>query len=155
NHSLRRVASKDLSPLPVEHAVDLWMAENRCNPQAQRGNPASTCPRPIIVVAAGGASRAGFMMASIIGYFLQPWDAAEHGLTIRDVRNRIFAISSVSGGSMGAVMVTAALNAGARDHDRPPCVHGPVGQWWGANINFWRDCFEALTSGDFLTADFL
>ena len=26
--------------------------------------------------------------------------------------------------------------------------------WYGDKINYWRDCFEALTSGDFLTADF-
>ncbi len=153
NHSVRRVASKSLPPMLVEDAVDLWMRENRCNPKAP--NAVMTCPRPIIVAAAGGASRAGFMTASIIGYFLQPWDAAQHGLSIKDVRNRIFAISSVSGGSMGAVMVTAALSAGHPDNDHPPCVQGPVDQWWGANINFWRDCFEALTSGDFLTADFL
>jgi hypothetical protein len=155
NHTVRRVQSKNLQHMQVEDAVDLWMTENGCNPKTQSVNTSIACPRPIIFVAAGGASRAGFMMASIIGYFLQPWDAAEHGLTIKDVRNRIFAISSVSGGSMGAVMVAAALKAGTPDNDNPPCVRGHVDQWWGANINFWRDCFEALTSGDSLTADFL
>ena len=66
------------------------------------------CPRPIIIAAAGGASRAGFMMASIIGYFLdmpEPERYGIKGLSTRDVRNRIFAISGVSGGSMGAVML--------------------------------------------------
>ena len=152
NHSVRRVASGNLASVRIEDAVDLWMTENGCNPRV--GAPAP-CPRPIIIAAAGGASRAGFFMASIIGYFLQPWDAEQHGLSIKDVRNRLFAISSVSGGSMGAVMVTAALRAGHPDDDSPPCVRGHVDQWWGVDVNFWRDCFEALTSGDFLTADFL
>jgi hypothetical protein len=34
-------------------------------------------------------------------------------------------------------------------------MHSRAGrQWWGKEINFWRDCFEALTTGDFLSADF-
>jgi hypothetical protein len=139
--------------LKLQDAVDLWMSENHCNPKTSSGIVAH-CPRPIIIAAAGGASRAGFFMASIIGYFLQPWDAAKYHLDINDVRNRLFAISSVSGGSMGAVMVTAALNAAKPGTNTPPCVHGAVDQWWGEGVNYWRDCFEALTSGDFLTADF-
>jgi hypothetical protein len=154
NHSVRRIASANLAPLPLEQAIDLWMTENGCNPKSQ-GARVATCPRPIIVAASGGASRAGFFMSSIIGYLLQPWDAVQYGLSIKDVRNRMFAISSVSGGSMGAVMVTAALKAGNPDNDRPPCVQASIDQWWGVTVNFWRDCFEALTSGDFLTADFL
>src|SRR5262249_23255102 len=36
-----------------------------------------------------------------------------------------------------------------------PCVASqPFALWWGEKINNWRDCFEALTSGDFLSADF-
>jgi hypothetical protein len=154
NHSVRRIASGNLAPLPLQDAVDLWMTENGCNPKVPQGMVATPCPRPILVAAAGGASRAGFMMASIIGYFLDPRDTARYGLSIKDVRNRIFAISSVSGGSMGAVMVAAALNAAPPGSDNPPCVRGPVDQWWGVTVNYWRDCFEALTSGDFLTADF-
>ena len=57
--------------------------------------------------------------------------------------------------SMGAVMVTAALKAASPASDKPPCVNAPVDQWWGIEVNNWRDCFEALTSGDFLTAGFL
>ena len=86
----------------MEDAVTLWMRENKCETDP------TTCPRPIVVAAAGGASRAGFFLASILGYFLQ--DAQKHGLDANQIRNRLFAISGVSGGSMGAVMVTAALH---------------------------------------------
>jgi hypothetical protein len=125
--------------------LTLWMHENECE------NEPAKCPRPIVVAAAGGASRAGFFMASSIGYFMQ--EAGHHGLDPNRVRNRLFAISSVSGGSMGAVMVTAALNA-AIDSNIIPCAHTSFDQWWGDKVGNWRDCFEALTSGDFLTADF-
>jgi hypothetical protein len=158
NHSVRRKASGNLSFVRIEDMVDLWMAENGCNPKTLNGKSATNCPRPIIIAAAGGASRAGFMMASIIGYFLDTTEAAHYGVTglsAKHVRNRIFAISSVSGGSMGAVMVTAALDAAPPGSDKPPCANRPFDQWWGHEIGNWRDCFEALTSGDFLTADFL
>jgi hypothetical protein len=137
NHSVRRVASNGLRQVPIEELVDLWMTENGCNPKRGGGAAVTSCPRPIIVAAAGGASRAAFMMASTIGYFLDTSEAANYGvrgLNAKDTRNRIFAISSVSGGSMGAVMVTAAFNAtssGGTDH---PCVKRSVDQWWGREV---------------------
>jgi hypothetical protein len=153
NHSVRLVnASKiaghpvDVTPMPIQDAVSLWMRENKCDAEP------ATCPRPILVAAAGGASRAGFFTASIIGYFMQ--EAATHGLDADQVRNRLFAISGVSGGSVGAVMVATALNAKADSKDHP-CVQSPFPLWWGEQIGNWRDCFEALTSGDFISADFL
>jgi hypothetical protein len=152
NHSVRRIdATKTAghavgsNRLPLNDAVSMWMLANNC-----ADSPAS-CPRPIIIAAAGGASRAAFFTASIIGYFMQ--EASWHGLDPNAVRNRLFAISGVSGGSMGAVMVTAALAAKADSNDHP-CAQSPFTLWWGVTINNWRDCFEALTSGDFLTADF-
>jgi hypothetical protein len=152
NHSVRLIdASKtagysvDVTPLPFQEAVSIWMRENKCE-----ATPAN-CPRPIIVAAAGGASRAAFFLASIIGYFMQ--EAPSHDLDANKVRNRLFGISGVSGGSMGAVMVAAALNAKADSNDHP-CVQSSFQLWWGQQINNWRDCFETLTSGDFLSADF-
>jgi len=152
NHSVRRIdATKtagrpaDISRIPLEAAVTLWMRENRCL------NAPATCPRPIVIAAAGGASRAAFFTASIVGYFMQ--EAPYNGLDSNAVRRRLFAISGVSGGSMGAVMVTAALNAKTDSNDHP-CVQSPFELWWGITINNWRDCFEALTSGDFLSANF-
>jgi hypothetical protein len=160
NHSVRRIDADrkagqfvDRKPLPLQEAVSQWMTENQCNPASGNLGNAATCPRPIIIAAAGGASRAAFFMATVIGYFMQQDEAAKRGLDPNQVRNRLFAISGVSGGSVGAVMVTAALNA-KNDSNELPCVRTSVDQWWGQTINNWRDCFEALTSGDFLTADF-
>jgi hypothetical protein len=137
----------DTRPISLNAAVKLWMQQNRCD-----GTPA-TCPRPVIVAAAGGASRAAFFTTTIVGYFMQ--EAPAHGLSANDVRNRLFAISSVSGGSVGAVMLTAALDEKMdSNNDNHPCVQSPYVLWWGEQINNWRDCFEALTSGDFLSAGF-
>jgi hypothetical protein len=152
NHSVRLIDASstagrpvDVAPLPLQQAVSLWMRENKCE-----ATPVN-CPRPIVIAAAGGASRAGFFLASIIGYFMQ--EASTHDLDANKVRNRLFAISGVSGGSMGAVMVAAALDAKADSNDHP-CVQSSFKLWWGQQINNWRDCFETLTSGDFLSADF-
>ena len=136
--------SVDIAPMPLQQAVDLWRTENNCGPPAA---PA-TCPRPIVIAAAGGASRAGFFTATVIGKLMS--EAQTHGLDPNKVRNRLFAISSVSGGSMGAVMVTAALAAKTDSTDQP-CVQSGMPLWWGSKIANWRDCLEVLTSGDFLT----
>jgi hypothetical protein len=141
----------DRSPLPIQAAVQQWMTENHCSPTGSDEINISNCPRPIIIAAAGGASRAAFFLATVVGYFMQ--ESTNNGLDPNEVRNRLFAISSVSGGSVGAVMVTAAL-AAKDDSNALPCEHAHVDQWWGDKINNWRDCFEALTSGDFLTANF-
>jgi hypothetical protein len=152
NHAVRRVnahetagANVDVKPLALQDAVALWEQENHC-----RDAPAN-CPRPIIIAASGGASRAGFFVGTVLGYFMQ--EAHEHGLDPNAVRNRLFAISSVSGGSLGAVMVAKALEQKADSGDFP-CKKTPIELWWRKTVESWRDCFEALTSGDFLTADF-
>ena len=56
-----------------------------------------SCPRPIIIVGAGGASRAGFFTASVIGKLLD--EASQHSsqgapLDAAKIRNRIFAIAA-------------------------------------------------------------
>jgi len=153
NHSIRRINAREVAGKPIEitpmrldQAVTLWMQENKCFNSPQK------CPRPLIVAAAGGGSRAAFFTATIIGYFMQ--EAQDHGLDPSDVRRRLFAISGVSGGSVGAVMVATALNA-KHDSNDHPCAQTDFILWWGQKINNWRDCFEALTSGDFLTSVFL
>ena len=153
NHSIRRINASEVAgqpvevaPMRLEQAVTLWMQENNCS------NSPESCPRPLVVAAAGGGSRAAFFTATVIGYFMQ--EAQAHGLDPNDVRRRLFAISGVSGGSVGAVMVATALNAKGDSNDHP-CAQTEFVLWWGQKINNWRDCFEALTSGDFLTSVFL
>lgn len=154
NHSVRRIDASALLRKPVDmptvrlnQALDLWMKENGC-----AGNP-GMCPRPIIVVGSGGASRAGFFTASIIGELLdQAKLHAAQGATLdaSKVRKRIFAISAVSGSAVGAAMSVAAL-ARAGPETNQPCTNRKPGLWYGKEINNWRDCLEALMAGDFLT----
>jgi hypothetical protein len=155
NHDVRLVeagkqaAGKpvDVSPLPLENAISTWKAAN-----CPDGAP---CPRPIIVAAAGGASRAAFFTATVLGYLLDGKQSAKTGLNPDEVRNRLFAISGVSGGSVGAAMITAAL-AEAGKGAAQPCQPSSTPLWWRTdNVKSWRDCLEVLTSGDFLSADVL
>jgi hypothetical protein len=154
NHSVRRIDAAEivgrdveLSPMTLNDAIDLWMKENGCAADPSR------CPRPIIIAAAGGASRAGFFTASIVGQLLdqahQHGSAADGMLDEGKMRKRIFAISGVSGGAVGAAMTVAALARAGATTKQPCAKKAPL--WYGADINGWRDCLEALMAGDFLT----
>jgi hypothetical protein len=142
-------------------AVERWKIANKCSPVDK-----SECPRPIIIAGAGGASRAAFLTASTVGALvdlgLDPETAPVYG----NVRNRIFALSTVSGSSVGAVMMRAALADAAEDGsaDTPPCKTKGTGSWFGFKApppenpsrfhgvrKSWRDCFQVLLAGDFLS----
>ncbi len=81
------------------------------------------------------------------------------------IRDRIFAISSVSGSSVGAVMAVAAIraandNPGDPEMRKQPCISKSYELWHGVDpdpnktVSKWRECFETLMSGDFLTPVF-
>jgi predicted acylesterase/phospholipase RssA len=139
----------DTSGLTLNDAVRFWKANNPCDQQG--------CPRPIIVAASGGASRAGFFTASVIGQMLDG-GLANHrpgtaDLSGEALRNRLFAFSTVSGSSVGAVMAAAAMTA-SPDGKQPCTGKSPLWYGAGAPIDSWRDCLEALMAGDFLTPIF-
>src|SRR5262249_50393368 len=149
NHEVRLVSPEkqagypvDTKTLPLENAVSLWKEVN-C--------PGNTpCPRPVIVAAAGGASRAAFFPGTGVGYLLDGKQAARSDFSPDQIRNRLFAISGVSGGSVGAVMITAALAENSNSAAQP-CHPSSTPLWWRTdNVKTWRDCLEVLTSGDFL-----
>jgi hypothetical protein len=153
NYQVRTITAAAPPKIDLNEAVQLWKRANQCE------NP---CPRPIIIAAAGGASRAGFFTASVVGQLLDGGPVLgqkKHGRSAAEVRNRIFAFSTVSGSSVGAVMATAALDAAAGDTH--PCKKdkGAVPKLWHgfgeAQIDNWRSCLEALMSGDFLTPIFI
>jgi len=140
-------------------AVERWKAANNCWDSA--------CPHPILIAAAGGASRAGFFTASVVGAMM---DAGRDDPAIGNVRNRIFALSTVSGSSVGAVMMRAAWLDALQDGnvDRPPCKEFNSGAWFGSRravsarrtqkpnaTMSWRDCFQQLLAGDFLSPTFV
>ena len=96
NHGVRLVnagSSVDPRPLALEEAVSLWKNAN-CPADGQ-------CPRPLIIAAAGGASRAAFFTASVLGYLIDTAPSASAELTTDQVRKRLFAISGVSGDRSG------------------------------------------------------
>jgi hypothetical protein len=76
---------------------------------------------------------------------------------------RIFAISGVSGGALGAATIRTALwDALARHAAEPPCRQAPY-YWFGATVGGaearvagdWRACLQALVAGDYLTPAFI
>jgi hypothetical protein len=75
-----------------------------------------------------------------------------------DLRRRLFAISGVSGGSVGAAMIRAALDD-ADPNGNAPCKQ--VGRSWfrypdGLTPPYsWRACLQAMTAGDFLSRPFV
>jgi hypothetical protein len=146
-----------LPPDPVQHAgrqievaeaVRLWRAANHCS--------GADCPAALIVAAEGGASRAAFMEATLLGEIMDR--AKAKGLA---PGRMIFAISGVSGGAYGAAVVRAALTEAAQSDHAPPCRHASP-TWFGAGKpeipsarTSWRSCLQALVSGDYLSSGFI
>jgi hypothetical protein len=147
--------------IALAEAVRRWKWANGCLPE-QGG----TCPRPIVIAGAGGASRAAFLTATVVGALIDlgqdPAKAAIYG----DVHKRIFALSTVSGSSVGALVVRSALADAAENGAaaRPPCTTEGRGSWFGKRaktraepgVRFdptrsWRDCFQLILAGDFLS----
>jgi hypothetical protein len=114
----------------------------------------------LIVAADGGASRAAFMTATVLGAILDRTEEVQPKLA--GPARRIFAISGVSGGAVGAAFMRAALADAADTGGAPPCQIARVHRtWYGApssNPNSrlsWKDCLQALAAGDFLSPVFV
>ena len=135
--------------IPIAEAVERWKAANECNADDK------PCPKPILVVGSGGASRAAFMTASVVGAMIDA--GIENPAAYGDVRRRIFAISGVSGSSVAAAVIRAAL-ADAADERTPPCRKNARDTAWFGTLpgvkeaGPWRDCFQKILSADFLSA---
>src|SRR5262249_54744579 len=100
----------------IADAVEHWKIANGCAKSPEK------CPSPIIVASAGGASRAAFMTRPTLGLLLDATclDNEHQQLAKSKVESnmalptscaeapafgeRLFAVSSVSGGSLGAVV---------------------------------------------------
>ena len=129
-----------------------WRRANGCSKETEKCEV-----RPIIVAASGGASRAGFFTASILGRLT---DITQGSDEYRDFRQQLFAISSVSGSSVGAAFFVAAV----RDSEEPkhsnknkgeqPCQSEKVSPLVHSNTGptTWQSCMETLLSGDFLSS---
>ena len=143
--------------LGMSEAIERWRTDNNCR------DAAADCPRPIVIVGAGGASRAGFFTATVVGVML---DAGAQNPEFGNIRSRIFALSTVSGSSVGAVMMRAAWMDALQNKspDKPPCLATDTPAWFGGDgsprdkaqvSSSWRDCFQKLMAGDFLSPVFV
>ena len=154
-----RQAIEPVRQVTLREGIALWRTKNNCS--AVIGSPCSA--RPIIVAAEGGASRAAFMTASTLGHLedlsLDP-EAGRGGARFSD---RIFAISSVSGGSLGAA-VFASLRADSPDNASipfgVPMASEPreAALWFGSlrgetnqPPSGWKEAGQVVLAGDFLT----
>jgi hypothetical protein len=147
--------------LGLAEAIDRWRTDNDCKEPKE-------CPRPIVIAGAGGASRAGFFTASVVGAMIDAGAAAKDR-DLGNVRSRIFALSTVSGSSVGAVMMRAAWMDALekKSLDKPPCEESGTTAWFRGDTSpssdktgarpgmSWRDCFQKLLAGDFLSPVFV
>ena len=152
--------SNEMRQLDFYQAVRLWQkANNNCT---------DDCPQPIIVAAAGGASRAAYFVASTLGFFMDSTcDPA--GQPVKDGKlillpcntvgtpafaNHLFAISGTSGGALGPAVFSAMLRAyqEAGSPAGPPCRKESSAFWFhSGQANGWRDCMQEILSEDFLS----
>jgi len=161
-HDVRALALAQTATVPAPNrqlifaaAAERWMHANGCAPER-----VADCPSPIIFAGQGGASRAAFFTASVFGEMLDRSRAAP--AVQRDFAQQVFALSTVSGSSVAAVMIRAALaDADPQGPERQtgPCAPASRGLWFGAaraaeraKENSWRACLQKLTGGDFLSA---
>jgi len=136
----------------IKEAIARWQEVNGCPDHVE------ACPRPIVVAASGGASRAGFFTAGVLGELMDRSKAGGFS-GIPKFRNRLFAISTVSGSSTGAAFFTAALH---RAQDLADASHGEVDDppcrkdrdelvYFDGAPQSWRECMEQLLAGDFIS----
>lgn len=89
--------------LDLHVAIERWAKANHC----KLGSEEERCPSPIILTGQGGASRASFFTVSVVGHLIDRSRAA--GFVGRPFDQQLFAMSTVSGSSHGAVSIRAAL----------------------------------------------
>ncbi len=158
---VRRVPKTADRPTLAE-SVSRWQAANDCEPGSN--GSARPCPSPIIIAAAGGASRSAFLLGSVVGKLLDE-SKNSSGEELRPFDRQTFAISGVSGGALGAVVTYAALadrittQTAPNALGAPPCVEGVHDtEWFAPSVKkgpkpseSWRDCLQLILAGDFLS----
>jgi uncharacterized Zn-finger protein/predicted acylesterase/phospholipase RssA len=133
-----RVLENSRGTEPVSELRDharKWLTERQTAIQAADQYPV------FIVNADGGGVRSSYWTASLLSA-LQDRDPA--------FADHIFAISSVSGGSLGAA-VFAAMVKEARESKQRPC-HGATQRGWLEDPATWRKCAFNILHHDFLAS---
>ncbi|MDR3403996.1 MAG: hypothetical protein P4L99_15980 [Chthoniobacter sp.] len=119
NHAIRLTTDiipgtkpeETFSEPPLDDALQSWDAD------MQKLHPASTAKvQPIFIVATeGGGIRAAYWTALVLSSVQEPKGAAKDGLSAQpqpDFASQLFAISGISGGSVGAAVFDALLADG-------------------------------------------
>jgi WD40 repeat protein len=78
-----RILVSTSEPTTLDASVKRWAAANDCELKAIANSP-RRCPSPIIVSAAGGASRASFLVASVIGKLMDDRSPSRDGIRTLD-----------------------------------------------------------------------
>lgn len=162
-HAVRLIGEGAADParaarqVALGEAIERWKTANGCG-------SGGSC-RPIILAGQGGASRAGFYTASVVGELLDR--TRKDPAVYDDFGKRLFALSTVSGSSVGAVVVRAALAdagaqapaGGASTAPGPPCRRLGGDLWFGDLARRaerpWRSCLQSILAGDFLSPTFV
>ena len=163
-----KLGAEDTSPkkLALKKALEIWMEHHNCKETLR------ACPAPILIAASGGASRSAFFVATVLGelhdnpslFWPKQLPDAERPKTAQDVAKHIFAISSVSGGSLGSAAYAASLKTSTASLYGEHACKGvalrqdrllfsvPEAQkdklYYQPN---WKNCLQAITAGDFLS----
>ncbi len=169
-------------PATFQGAVDSWKKasgwnEQGCEQLAPGASEAARCPRPIIVAGEGGGSRAAFLFASVLGNLqdrsLDAVKCAANGKCppgARAFSDRLFAISAVSGSSVGAAFFLGALRRHEHARKTPARLEKlkkalyrqrlwflNVARTGASGVNFlrdevtYKDALQAALSNDFLS----
>ncbi len=157
---------KRFEKLPLKKAIEIWMRHHNCDQRPR------SCPPPILIAASGGASRSAFYVATVLGelhdkpelFWPKNMPANLRPSTPLDVTKQIFAISSVSGGSLGAAAFTSLLRGSDTNlFNGDPCNQTSlrkdkllfsVPEGFENKVKFnanWKNCLQAITAGDFLS----
>jgi hypothetical protein len=105
-----------LRPVVFAEAVKAWKLSSGwdakgCEWLTKDSPELAKCPRPIVVAGEGGGSRAAFLLASVLGAIEdESLDKSKHP-SARSFHEQLFAISSVSGSSVGAAFFVSALRS--------------------------------------------
>lgn len=94
----------------LSEAVEQWAKANDCNLPKSGLASAKPCPAPLIVTAAGGASRAAFQVAGVIGQLMD-------GQRLYPLRGHKGSVLSAAFSPDGKVIVTTSLDKTARIWD--------------------------------------
>ena len=105
-----------LKPVAFAEALKDWKAASGwtakgCEQFLAGAPELASCPRPILVAAEGGGSRAAFLLASLLGLLEDDSLDARINPGGRQFHQQLFAVSGVSGGSVGAAFFISALKA--------------------------------------------